>query len=280
MRLTLDPQSLADYQRFLAIKRLPVYAFEGRTAVVPNEYADRLGCDVRPRDESAVYAPHSQLFDYQRDITKIAIEKRRFCIFADCGLGKTLIFLEFAKYVSEVLPERQAVLIVSPLMVVKQTLAECKRFYGDTLAIQQVRTSELPGWLQYDSGCVVDGNCRIGITNYEALTDDVHAGRIGALILDESSILKSHYGKWGQKCLELARGLEWKMACTGTPAPNDRIEYANHAVLQQFSRSVLRKPWADGQPLGNQAARPGAVLSTSLALVHLPDESGNVRLEG
>jgi hypothetical protein len=85
---------------------------------------------------------------------------------------------------------------------------------------------------------VVDGNCRIGITNYEALTDDVHAGRIGALILDESSILKSHYGKWGQKCLELARGLEWKMACTGTPAPNDRIEYANHAVLMDAFPTV------------------------------------------
>jgi len=51
------------------------------------------------------------------------------------------------------------------------------------------------------------------------------------LIVDESSKLKSHYGKWGRVILDLGRGLEWKMAGTGTPAPNDRIEYANHAVL-------------------------------------------------
>jgi superfamily II DNA or RNA helicase len=44
-------------------------------------------------------------------------------------------------------------------------------------------------------------------------------------------MLKSHYGKYGQQCLALGRGLEWKLCCTGTPAPNDRIEYANHAVF-------------------------------------------------
>ena len=51
------------------------------------------------------------------------------------------------------------------------------------------------------------------------------------LVLDESSMLKSHYGKWGQVCLRLGAGVPWKLALTGTPAPNDRIEYANHAVF-------------------------------------------------
>jgi hypothetical protein len=31
--------------------------------------------------------------------------------------------------------------------------------------------------------------------------------------------------------LRLGAGLEWKLCLTGTPAPNDRIEYANHAVF-------------------------------------------------
>jgi len=44
-------------------------------------------------------------------------------------------------------------------------------------------------------------------------------------------MLKSHYGKWGQVCLRLGAGVEWKLALTGTPAPNDRIEFANHAVF-------------------------------------------------
>jgi hypothetical protein len=55
------------------------------------------------------------------------------------------------------------------------------------------------------------------------------------MILDESALLKSHYGKYGRQCIRLGRGLEWKLCGTGTPAPNDRIEYANHAVfLDQF----------------------------------------------
>jgi hypothetical protein len=44
-------------------------------------------------------------------------------------------------------------------------------------------------------------------------------------------MLKSHYGKWGQRLIYMGRGLRWKLCLTGTPAPNDRIEYANHAVF-------------------------------------------------
>jgi hypothetical protein len=76
-----------------------------------------------------------------------------------------------------------------------------------------------------------DAKGRLGITNYDALRDDTPAGHLGGLILDESSMLKSHYGKWGQVCLRMGAGIDYKLACTGTPAPNDRIEYANHAVF-------------------------------------------------
>jgi hypothetical protein len=111
-------------------------------------------------------------------------------------------------------------------MVVQQTIRENDRWYSKTgRMLQQVKASELRNWLSDDD------NGNIGITNYDALTDDIEQGTLGALILDESSMLKSHYGKWGQKCLELGAGLEWKLCCTGTPAPNDRIEYANHAVF-------------------------------------------------
>jgi hypothetical protein len=109
-------------------------------------------------------------------------------------------------------------------MVVGQTLTEIRRFYGDSLPVEQVRAANLSEWL-------TRGSSRIGITNYDALDDSTPQGRLGALILDESSMLKSHYGKWGQTCIRLGRGLKWKLAGTGTPAPNDRIEYANHAVF-------------------------------------------------
>jgi hypothetical protein len=48
-------------------------------------------------------------------------------------------------------------------------------------------------------------------------------------------MLKSAYGNWAGSCIRLGKGLDWKLALTGTPAPNDRIEFANHAVfLDQF----------------------------------------------
>lgn len=223
MRIAFDTNSVSDYERFIAVKSLPKYRFCGAFAEFPDEYASIIGASV-PKQRDNHYLPIAGLFDYQRDIAKMAISKKKFSVFADCGLGKTLILLEFARHAAESLPKGKAVLIVSPLMVVSQTMEEAKRFYGDTMPIEQVHASGLTQWL-------TSGKARIGITNYDALVDETPQGRIGALILDESSMLKSHYGKWGTKCIEMGRGIEYKLALTGTPAPNDRIEYANHAVF-------------------------------------------------
>lgn len=219
--IILDPKQIRDYQRFLEIKKLPCWRIRGREAWFPDEYAERIGVDTNGQ-KSITWEPSPFLFDYQRDIIKLAIKKRKFAVFADCGLGKTLIFLEFAQVAERDLKNR-GVLIVSPLMVVTQTIAEANRFYPG-LDIEQIRAADLGRWLKNCAG-------RIGITNYEAIRPDLEQGKLGALILDESSMLKSHYGKWGTKLIELGRGLDWKFAGTGTPAPNDRIEYANHAVF-------------------------------------------------
>lgn len=224
--LSFDTGSITDYSRFLAVKSLPRYRLVGRSAEVPAEYADRIGAKTR-RAKASKYAPIDGLFDYQRDIASLAITKQKFAVFADCGLGKTRILSEFARHASAHLRGRR-VLIVSPLMVVPQTMAECREVYGDALPIEQVHAADLNAWLAGDGGGV-------GITNYEALTDDIEPGNIGAMILDESSMLKSAYGKWAQTCIRLGKGLDWKLCLTGTPAPNDRIEYANHAVfLDQY----------------------------------------------
>lgn len=231
MRIDFDTTSIDSYRQFLAVKALPAYRMRGTWADFPDEYAERITGAAEAAARELDFVAPDWMFDYQRDITAMAIRKRKFSVFADCGLGKTPIILEYARHVAECLPSTQSVLIVSPLMVVPQTIAECHKFYGDTLHLQQVRAADLPAW-------TANPRSRIGITNYEALSDDVHRGRIGCLILDESSMLKSHYGKWGQKCLELGAGIGWKMACTGTPAPNDRIEYANHAVFMDAFPTV------------------------------------------
>jgi superfamily II DNA or RNA helicase len=230
MRMILDTSNVRDYAAFLRIKSCPHYRFSGHTAIVPDEYAEQIGVSRISARQERIYRPSSFLFDYQKDIATMAIRKRKFCIFADCGLGKTMIYFEYIRHVAEVLPPGKCILIVSPLMVVKQTMDECRRWYGTEIQIDQIRASGLQGWLHSGS--------RIGITNYDALSDDISPGRLGCLVLDESSMLKSHYGKWGRACLRLGRGLTWKMAGTGTPAPNDRIEYANHAVFMDAFPTV------------------------------------------
>lgn len=210
-----------DYALFLRVKSLPVYKLTGRTAWFPDEYADRVGL-APPRRKPTAYEPLKGLFDYQRDISALAIRKERFAVFAECGLGKTLIAAEFSRHALDNMPKRKCLLWVSPLMVVRQTVGELARFYGDALRPEIVRAADLPGWLRKGG--------RFGITNQEAIADDLPSDRIGGLVLDDVS-LKSHYGAWGTRLIRMGRGVRWKSYFTGTPAPNDRIEYANAAVF-------------------------------------------------
>ena len=262
MQLYLD-DSLDSYRVFLRIKTLPRYEIHGRLAWFPDEYADAIGV-AADKPKLAGYEPKPGLFDYQAAIVGMAVQKQRFAIFADCGLGKTLMLLEFARHVREAVRDKP-VLIVSPLMVVQQTVAEAEKFYGDTLPIEQVAAKDLAKWMKKPGG-------RLGITNYDALRDDTPDGDLGGLILDESSMLKSHYGKWGQVCLRMGAGVPWKLALTGTPAPNDRIEYANHAVfLDAFPNvnSFLAKFFINrGQTQERWELKPHALRPFYRALSH------------
>jgi hypothetical protein len=231
MQWYLNPDSTDDYQTFLRIKSLPAYRFCGRVAEFEDHYAARLGLGAVADAPVGQHEPLAAAFDFQRAIVEAAIRKQRFAVFADCGLGKTLILLEFARYVSESAGGR--VLIISPLMVVPQTVAEGRRFYGESLAVEVIPSSGLSEWLGSS------GANAVGVTNYEALRNEpFDNSRLAALILDESSMLKSHYGKYGTAAIRLGKGLAWKLCCTGTPAPNDRIEYANHAVFLDIHPTV------------------------------------------
>lgn len=260
----LDTRSIEDYRLFLKIKQLPSYRICGSVAEFPDEYAHLLNASSE-QPETCDYKPLPALLDYQAAISAMAIRKRKFAIFADCGLGKTLMLTEFARHAARVLPKSQAVLLVSPLMVIPQTAAEIERFYGRKLPVEVLKASQLSAWM-------TGGKSRIGITNYEALRNDIPQGRLGALVVDESSLLKSHYGKYGAEIIRLGKGLDWKLAATGTPAPNDRIEYANHAVfLDAFPNvnSFLAKFFVNrGQTNERWEMKPHALRPFYRALSH------------
>jgi DNA modification methylase len=151
-------------------------------------------------------AIHPLLFPFQRDLTRWAIRKGRTAIFADTGLGKTFMQLEWARLIS-----RQC-LIIAPLSVARQTIREAHKI---GLSVHYVRTSE-------------DVRPGINITNYERI-EAFDPTMFDAVVLDESSILKGLDGKTRKTLTEMFADTPYRLCCTATPAPNDLVEIANHA---------------------------------------------------
>ena len=150
------------------------------------------------------------LFDYQKDIVKWCLKKGKSAIWSGCGTGKTNMELEFAKQVLNKYGGK--VLIVAPLAVAPQTVREGIKFGYD---VNICRTQE-------------DVKEGINITNYEML-EHFKADEFIAIILDESSILKSFTGKYRNLLIELFKDTPYKLSCTATPSPNDYMELGNHA---------------------------------------------------
>lgn len=150
------------------------------------------------------------LFDYQKAIVKKALEKKRYCLFEACGMGKTLQQLEWAHHVS--LHTHRPVLIVAPLGVTIQTAKEEAPKLGYDVHIM------------YDHW-PCDG---INIINYEQL-DNIDCSMFSGVVLDESSILKNFTGKTRMNLSKKFSKTEYKLCCSATPAPNDLMELLNHA---------------------------------------------------
>lgn len=151
------------------------------------------------------------LFDFQKDIVKWALAKGRAAIFADCGDGKTAMQLEWGEQIRQHTGGK--VIIIAPLAVSQQTEREGKKF---NIAVNICES-------QKD----VTGDA-INITNYEKLGKFV-ASEFTAVILDESSIIKSYSGKIRNQIIEMFYHTPYKLACTATPAPNDYMELGNHS---------------------------------------------------
>lgn len=153
-----------------------------------------------------VPALNPMLFDFQRDIVTWALRRGRACIWADCGLGKTPMQLEWARHV----PGR--VLILAPLAVAQQTKREGEKF-GVAVGVARKQS---------------DVSEQITVTNYEML-EHFDLSRFTGIVLDESSILKAHDGKTRNQIIETSQRVPFRLACSATPAPNDYMELGNHA---------------------------------------------------
>ena len=152
---------------------------------------------------------NEHLFDFQHAIVSWAVRRGRAAIFADTGLGKTLMQLSWADEVSTY--SNGIVLILAPLAVSEQTIEQ-----GATFGIEVKRVPE--GETPKNSGVWITNYERINAIDFDSLT---------GIVLDESSILKSHDGKTRTAIIQSCQSIPYRLSCTATPSPNDFEELGN-----------------------------------------------------
>ena len=165
---------------------------------------ENMGIDV---DKNSL---NPNMFEFQKDIVRWALKKGRAAIFAECGLGKTLMQLSWADEIHKHTGGK--ILILAPLAVAPQTKEEGEKF-GISVNICESQDD------------VIDG---INITNYEKI-DKFTGNSFQAVVLDESSILKSFTSSTRNKLIDNFSRVPFRLACTATPAPNDHMELGNHS---------------------------------------------------
>jgi DNA modification methylase len=151
------------------------------------------------------------LFNWQKSVVRWAIRTGCAALFEDCGLGKTLQQLEWARQVSE--HTGGPVLILTPLAVAHQTAHEAEKFGIVASVAHSQADVTRPG---------------IFITNYEKLEHFEPSAFFG-VVLDESSILKAFMGKMRKVITNAFCRTPYRLCCTATPSPNDYSEFGQHA---------------------------------------------------
>lgn len=150
------------------------------------------------------------LFDFQKVIVEWALRRGRAAIFADTGLGKTLMQTSWSDAVCK--HTDGDVLIIAPLCVAHQTVEESAKF-GITVNYCRSQDGVQKG---------------INITNYEMLEYFDIDSFVG-VVLDESSIIKNRDGKTRNALIDSCKNTPYRLSCTATPSPNDFMEIGNQA---------------------------------------------------
>ena len=201
---------------------------------------------------------HPSLKPFQAELVVWAARVGRAAIWADTGLGKTRMQLEWARCVAD------RALIVAPLAVAEQTVDEAAQIDISARYVRSPDEVTGPG---------------IYVTNYEMI-DRFEASEFGAVVLDESSILKQSDGKTRTKLIEKFRDVPFRLACSATPAPNDPEELTNQAeFLGQMTRTNMLAAYfvhdQDGWRLKGHAYQPMIEwMSTWAVAIRRPSDMG------
>lgn len=173
-----------------------------------------------PRGLSKIPALHPQMFPHQESCTRFALETGCAGLFLATGLGKSLCSLEWGRVIVE--HTNKPVLMLAPLAVSKQHEREAERFGIDAKSIRD--PDEVNG-------------ARVYVTNYERLAK-LDLDVFGAVVLDESSILKGFNGRTSRALIERCQSLPYRLSATATPAPNDHMELGQQSEFLGAMRSM------------------------------------------
>lgn len=155
----------------------------------------------------------SNLFPFQKFLVELNLKRGRSALFGATGIGKTGMFLHWADRVVKY--TNKPVLIFAPLAVASQTAREGVKF---GIEVKQV-----------SSGSQITQS-DIYVTNYDKLDKFYGCKSLGGVVLDESSIIKSSDGKFKASITEFTKWINYKLAATATPSPNDLIELSSHSA--------------------------------------------------
>jgi superfamily II DNA or RNA helicase/DNA modification methylase len=206
-----------DYDAFLRAKITPGVRFDGDYALVPR-WSSASASIAR---EVASHAPH--LHEYQRFAVTFCVAKRRAAVFAECGLGKTSIALAWLQHVAT-----GPAMVCAPLAAQHEFQNERDKFFPD-MDLRVLRTGDVGTWLERPEG--------VALVTHHAFIDERDLRGLSAFVLDESSILKSGDGRIATGLVTSCRPIQFRLALSATPAPNDPSEYATHATWLGYMRS-------------------------------------------
>lgn len=182
---------------------------------------------------------HPMLHNWQNELVQWAVRTGRAALWADTGMGKTMMQLEWARL------SAPTSLVIAPLAVCQQTVREAAKL---GITARYIRHHD-----------AVDGS-GLYVTNYEQVPN-MAPGMFGAVVLDESSILKQSTGATRTMLIDWSREIPHRLACSATPAPNDPEELTNQAEwLGRMSRTHMLAAYfihdQDGWRLKGHARQP------------------------
>ena len=177
-------------------------------------------------------------FDFQKEIIERAVKKGRIAIFADTGLGKTLIQLAIAKNIIN--HTNKKVLILTPLAVAFQFILEAEKIGIDDI--------EYPKNGKHTK--------KIVLCNYERL-HYLDTNDFICVLLDESSILKNFDGKIKSQITSFIKKTPYRYLSTATPSPNDFIELGTSSEVLGYMgyMDMLGKFFKNNQNSKDSSAR-------------------------